>query len=174
MLSVLQSEPINVLVTGAAGQIAYSLLFSIAKGDVFGKDQVKKGFVLLAHNSLISLGSSKRHTHTGHWQLNSCEYHKFSRSHMYVEVTLNRCCPVGSDQVALARLCALETRKDCPWSQWNVSGTEALGPTFKPLDPFGTWATWLRPSHSVPETTKSPTDISLYRGIIVLSAFKFS
>uniref|UniRef100_A0A3B4FMT0 Malate dehydrogenase n=1 Tax=Pundamilia nyererei TaxID=303518 RepID=A0A3B4FMT0_9CICH len=28
-----------VLVTGAAGQIAYSLLFSIAKGDVFGQDQ---------------------------------------------------------------------------------------------------------------------------------------
>lgn len=26
--------------TGAAGQIAYSLLYSIAKGDVFGKDQV--------------------------------------------------------------------------------------------------------------------------------------
>lgn len=33
------AEPIRVLVTGAAGQIAYSLLFSIAKGDVFGKDQ---------------------------------------------------------------------------------------------------------------------------------------
>merc|ERR1712002_38133 len=33
------SEPIRVLVTGAAGQIAYSLWFSIAKGDVFGKDQ---------------------------------------------------------------------------------------------------------------------------------------
>lgn len=32
-------EAIKVLVTGAAGQIAYSLLFSIAKGDVFGKDQ---------------------------------------------------------------------------------------------------------------------------------------
>ena len=29
-----------MLVTGAAGQIAYSLLFPIAKGDVFGKDQV--------------------------------------------------------------------------------------------------------------------------------------
>uniref|UniRef100_A0A8C6ZZR5 Malate dehydrogenase n=1 Tax=Nothoprocta perdicaria TaxID=30464 RepID=A0A8C6ZZR5_NOTPE len=28
-----------VLVTGAAGQIAYSLLYSIAKGDVFGKEQ---------------------------------------------------------------------------------------------------------------------------------------
>lgn len=26
--------------TGAAGQIAYSLLYSIAKGDVFGKEQV--------------------------------------------------------------------------------------------------------------------------------------
>lgn len=39
---VLQSaEPVRVLVTGAAGQIAYSLLFGIAKGDVFGKDQVK-------------------------------------------------------------------------------------------------------------------------------------
>nr|XP_020457454.1 malate dehydrogenase, cytoplasmic-like [Monopterus albus] len=36
---VKMSEPIRVLVTGAAGQIAYSLLFSIAKGDVFGKDQ---------------------------------------------------------------------------------------------------------------------------------------
>ncbi|KAA8593147.1 hypothetical protein FQN60_018602, partial [Etheostoma spectabile] len=33
-------EPIRVVVTGAAGQIAYSLLYSIAKGDVFGKDQV--------------------------------------------------------------------------------------------------------------------------------------
>ncbi|XP_005425841.2 malate dehydrogenase, cytoplasmic [Geospiza fortis] len=34
-----QAEPVRVLVTGAAGQIAYSLLYSIAKGDVFGKDQ---------------------------------------------------------------------------------------------------------------------------------------
>jgi malate dehydrogenase len=33
------AEPIRVVVTGAAGQIAYSLLFSVAKGDVFGKDQ---------------------------------------------------------------------------------------------------------------------------------------
>ncbi|KAM4595076.1 malate dehydrogenase, cytoplasmic-like isoform 1-T1 [Fundulus diaphanus] len=34
-----QAEPIRVVVTGAAGQIAYSLLYGIAKGDVFGKDQ---------------------------------------------------------------------------------------------------------------------------------------
>uniref|UniRef100_A0A183BRS6 Malate dehydrogenase n=1 Tax=Globodera pallida TaxID=36090 RepID=A0A183BRS6_GLOPA len=31
--------PIRVLVTGAAGQIGYSLVLQIAKGDVFGKDQ---------------------------------------------------------------------------------------------------------------------------------------
>ena len=30
-----------MLVTGAAGQIAYSLLFSVAKGDVFGLNQVR-------------------------------------------------------------------------------------------------------------------------------------
>jgi malate dehydrogenase len=33
------SESLRVLVTGAAGQIAYSLLYSIAKGEVFGKEQ---------------------------------------------------------------------------------------------------------------------------------------
>lgn len=33
------AEPIRVVVTGAAGQIAYSLLYQIAKGDVFGQDQ---------------------------------------------------------------------------------------------------------------------------------------
>jgi len=36
----LQAEPLRVLVTGAAGQIAYSLLYSVAKGDVFGLNQV--------------------------------------------------------------------------------------------------------------------------------------
>jgi len=33
------AEPVRVLVTGAAGQIAYSLIFAIARGDMFGKDQ---------------------------------------------------------------------------------------------------------------------------------------
>ena len=32
-------QPIRVLVTGAAGQIAYSLIPIIARGDVFGQDQ---------------------------------------------------------------------------------------------------------------------------------------
>ncbi|RZC37720.1 Ldh 1 N domain containing protein [Asbolus verrucosus] len=35
----MESEPIRVVVTGAAGQIAYSLLYMIAKGDVFGSEQ---------------------------------------------------------------------------------------------------------------------------------------
>lgn len=52
---VSQSEPIRVLVTGAAGQIAYSLLFSIAKGDVFGKEQVQKAFVSHTHTQSLYL-----------------------------------------------------------------------------------------------------------------------
>lgn len=35
----MSSQPLKVLVTGSAGQIAYSLLFAIANGDVFGKNQ---------------------------------------------------------------------------------------------------------------------------------------
>ena len=38
--SFAQASPIKVCVTGAAGQIAYSLLYSIASGEVFGRDQV--------------------------------------------------------------------------------------------------------------------------------------
>jgi len=35
----MEKAPIRVLVTGAAGQIAYSLLYPLSKGDVFGHDQ---------------------------------------------------------------------------------------------------------------------------------------
>uniref|UniRef100_A0A914S4G5 Malate dehydrogenase n=1 Tax=Parascaris equorum TaxID=6256 RepID=A0A914S4G5_PAREQ len=38
---VRMSPPIRVLVTGAAGQIGYSLCLQIAKGDVFGKETVR-------------------------------------------------------------------------------------------------------------------------------------
>ena len=34
-------DPLNVCVTGAAGQIAYSLLYGLCKGDVFGHNQVR-------------------------------------------------------------------------------------------------------------------------------------
>ncbi|KAL9953195.1 hypothetical protein ACROYT_G040572 [Oculina patagonica] len=33
------AEPLRVCITGAAGQIAYSLLYSVCKGDVFGTNQ---------------------------------------------------------------------------------------------------------------------------------------
>jgi len=33
------NKPVRVAVTGAAGQISYSLLFRIAAGDMLGKDQ---------------------------------------------------------------------------------------------------------------------------------------
>ena len=36
----MSKAPVRVLVTGAAGQIGYSLVLQIAKGDVFGADQV--------------------------------------------------------------------------------------------------------------------------------------
>jgi len=35
----MSAEPLRVLITGAAGQIAYSLIYSVAKGDVFGANQ---------------------------------------------------------------------------------------------------------------------------------------
>ncbi|XP_076442751.1 malate dehydrogenase, cytoplasmic-like [Babylonia areolata] len=38
-MSGAKAAPVRVCVTGAAGQLAYSLLATVAKGDVFGKDQ---------------------------------------------------------------------------------------------------------------------------------------
>ncbi|KAN0028364.1 hypothetical protein ACTFIV_010206 [Dictyostelium citrinum] len=35
----MSNEVVNVLITGAAGQIAYSLIFNVCKGDMFGPDQ---------------------------------------------------------------------------------------------------------------------------------------
>jgi malate dehydrogenase len=39
LLNTSTKKPINVTVTGAAGQISYALLFRIASGEIFGKDQ---------------------------------------------------------------------------------------------------------------------------------------
>ncbi|CAF1038658.1 unnamed protein product [Adineta ricciae] len=39
MSSSSTKEPIRIVITGAAGQIAYSLIHQICNGDVFGKDQ---------------------------------------------------------------------------------------------------------------------------------------
>ena len=44
------NKPVRVAVTGAAGQIGYSLLFRIASGEVFGKDTpVELSLVELPH-----------------------------------------------------------------------------------------------------------------------------
>ena len=39
MANCVMKTPIKVAVTGAAGQIGYALLFRIASGQMFGKDQ---------------------------------------------------------------------------------------------------------------------------------------
>jgi len=44
-----------VLITGAAGQIAYSLLYSVAKGDVFGKEQVIIGVLQFCIHAINSV-----------------------------------------------------------------------------------------------------------------------
>nr|CAD2204851.1 unnamed protein product [Meloidogyne enterolobii] len=46
--------PIRVLVTGAAGQIGYSLVIQIAKGDVFGKETP----IVSGHVGYSSIGRS--------------------------------------------------------------------------------------------------------------------
>ena len=51
----MQSTSLRVLVTGAAGQIAYSLLYSIAKGDVFGQSQVSIHEVHLNDTTIADL-----------------------------------------------------------------------------------------------------------------------
>jgi hypothetical protein len=33
-------DPIRIVITGAAGQIAYLLMHPLCNGDIFGKDQV--------------------------------------------------------------------------------------------------------------------------------------
>ena len=36
-----EKAPLRVVITGAAGQIAYSLIYQVASGYVFGPDQVR-------------------------------------------------------------------------------------------------------------------------------------
>jgi len=55
----MSAQPLRVLVTGSAGQIAYSLLFAIANGDVFGKNQpVVLHFLDIPH-MMTALGGVK-------------------------------------------------------------------------------------------------------------------
>ena len=49
------TSPIKVAVTGAAGQIGYSLLFRIAAGEIFGKDQPVSLHLIEIPNALSAL-----------------------------------------------------------------------------------------------------------------------
>ena len=40
-----EKSPLRVVITGAAGQIAYSLIYQVASGYVFGEDQVKVQYI---------------------------------------------------------------------------------------------------------------------------------
>ena len=40
ILTMSEKAPLRVVITGAAGQIAYSLIYQVASGYVFGPDQV--------------------------------------------------------------------------------------------------------------------------------------
>lgn len=76
MCVCVQAEPIRVVVTGAAGQIAYSLLYSIAKGDVFGKDQVRlsSGCISGSRPALRHLAAAR--LHNGRAMNKACECHR--------------------------------------------------------------------------------------------------
>jgi len=60
--------PVNVAVTGAAGQISYSLLFRLASGEVFGKDQPINLRLLEVTPALHRLDGVVM-------ELNDCAYH---------------------------------------------------------------------------------------------------
>ena len=55
----MQAEALRVCVTGAAGQIGYALLYALANGDVFGKDQASFNIARPHTLSLIT-----QHIHT--------------------------------------------------------------------------------------------------------------
>lgn len=60
-------QPVKVVVTGAAGQIGYSLLFRIANGDMLGKDQP----IIL---NLLDLESSMKQLNGVIMELNDCAF----------------------------------------------------------------------------------------------------
>lgn len=65
--TILQAEPLHVCITGAAGQIAYSLLYSVAKGDVFGQNRVTIIMTFVQSQGLtlafLLIGETFDHTH---------------------------------------------------------------------------------------------------------------
>jgi malate dehydrogenase len=60
-------SPVRIVVTGGAGQIAYSLVFRIASGELFGSDQP-----IILH--LLELPSIIKHLNGVGMELNDCAY----------------------------------------------------------------------------------------------------
>ena len=55
------AEPINVVITGAAGQIGYSLVYMVASGSVFGEEQPLILSLLDIEPAMGVLGGLGRH-----------------------------------------------------------------------------------------------------------------
>lgn len=55
---IMMKQAVRVAVTGAAGQISYSLLFRIASGDMLGKDQ--PGYFAIVGNHTGFRGAKRR------------------------------------------------------------------------------------------------------------------
>ena len=62
-------EPIRVVVTGAAGQISYSLLFRIAAGDLLGQEQPVILICLDIEQSMAALEGVKMELNDSTWHL---------------------------------------------------------------------------------------------------------
>jgi malate dehydrogenase (NAD) (EC 1.1.1.37) len=66
--------PIDIAVTGAAGQISYSLLFRLASGELFGLDQP----IVLR---LLEITPALERLHGVQMELNDCAYPLVAKNH---------------------------------------------------------------------------------------------
>lgn len=73
---MMKKKPIKVAVTGAAGQIGYSLLFRLASGEVFGGDQP-------VHLNLIELPAAVDGAEGSAMELEDCAYGTLSGISIY-------------------------------------------------------------------------------------------
>ncbi|MCF7806101.1 MAG: malate dehydrogenase [Simkaniaceae bacterium] len=71
--------PIKIAVTGAAGQIAYSLLFRIASGEMLGRDQP----IIL---NLLDMPQCREVLKGVHMELEDCSYPLLKEMHLFSDV----------------------------------------------------------------------------------------
>ena len=61
-----EKAPLRVVITGAAGQIAYSLIYQVASGYVFGPDQVRSELDGQLYCPQLDLSLASGSAFTGH------------------------------------------------------------------------------------------------------------